>query len=97
MNMNVNQTRGRWSANWQPTIDVTPGAGWRRGMRRAGVALLLAVALPVLWFLGALTLLGLLGGVAVMLLWGLVRRAMPSRARYKRGDGGRGSGAADQH
>ena len=68
----MNHTHVRWSANVRPTIDVTPGTGWRGGLRRVGLAmtlvLLLAVVLPLLWLFGALTLLAMLGGVAVMLL-----------------------------
>ncbi len=85
----MNQTHARRSAKPRPTIDVTPGAGWRRGMRGAGLAMVpglgLAVVLPVLWFLGALALLTMLGGVAVMLLWGMVRQAMPPRGRCGQG------------
>lgn len=95
MNMHMNQTHVRWSSNVRPTIDVTPGAGWRRGVRRAGAALLLALALPVLWLLGALTLLGLLGGMALMLLWAVARQAMPARAGYRRRYGVRDRGADD--
>lgn len=81
----MNHTHVRWSANVQPTIDVTPGAGWRRGLRRVGLAMtlmvMLAVVLPLLWLFGALTLLATLGGVAVMLLWGMVRQAFAPRIR----------------
>ncbi len=90
----MNQNQVRWTLNVQPTIDVTPGAGWRRGMRRAGVVLVLALALPLLWLLGTLTLLALLGGVAVMLLWGVMRQAMPPRGRSGRSHR---IGAADEH
>ena len=81
----MNHTHVRWSANVRPTIDVTPGAGWRRGLRRVGLAmtlmLVLAVMLPLLWLFGALTLLAMLGGVAAMLLWGIVRTAFAPRGR----------------
>ena len=90
----MNQNQVRWALNVQPTIDIAPGAGWRRGMRRAGIALMLALALPLQWLLGSLTLLALLGGVAVMLLWGVVRRAIPSRGRSRPGHR---IGAADEH
>lgn len=89
----MNQTHVRWSGTLRPTIDITPGAGWRRGMRRAGVALMLVLALPVLWFLGALTLLGLLGGVAVTVFWGVARQAMSPGGRFRRSHS---SGAADE-
>ena len=85
----MNQSQVRWSAYSRPTIDVTPGAGWRRGLRRVGLAMMVglvpAVALPVLWLFGALTLLAMLGGVAVMLLWGMVRQAYAPRGRSRQG------------
>lgn len=90
----MNQTHVRWRVDAQPTIDITPGAVWRRGVRRAGAALVLAVALPLLWLFGALTLLALLGGVAVMLLWSVVRQAMRPGGRPRQGHR---SGAADEH
>lgn len=83
----MDQTSLRTPRTLRRTIDITPGAGWRRGLRRAGVALVLALALPVLWLLGALTLLGLLGGAAALLLWGAARQAAPSRARFRHGHG----------
>ncbi len=83
----MNHTHVRWSANVRPTIDVTPGAGWRGGLRRVGLAmtlvLVLAVVLPLLWLFGALTLLAMLGGVAVMLLWGMARQAFAPRVRSR--------------
>lgn len=90
----MNQTHVRWTVNLQPTIDITPGAGWRRGMRRAGVALVLMLALPLLWLLGALTLLGLLGGVAAMLLLGVARQAMSPGGRHTQSHR---SSNADEH
>lgn len=83
----MNHTHVCWTANVRPTIDVTPGAGLRRGLRRVGFAmtlvLVLAVVLPLLWLFGALTLLAMLGGVAVMLLWGMVRQAYAQRGRSR--------------
>lgn len=94
----MNQTHVRWTAYSRPTIDVTPGAGWRRGLRRVGLAmmlgLVLAVALPMLWLFGTLTLLALLGGVAVMLLWGVVRQAITPRVRSRQRHG---IGPADEY
>ncbi len=90
----MNQTYVRWSEDSQPIIDITPGTSWRRGVRRAGVALVLAVALPLLWLFGTLTLLALLGGVAVMLLWSAVRHAMTPRVRSRQRHR---IGPADEH
>jgi hypothetical protein len=94
----MNQIHVRWSAYAPPAIDVTPGASWRRGLRRVGLAMMLglalAVALPLLWLFGALTLLAMLGGVAVMLLWGMVRQALAPRGRSRQGHR---ISAADEH
>lgn len=59
--------------NRQRTIDVTPGAGWRRAARALLVALVLVVVLPLLWLIGGLVLLGLVGAAAVLLAVGLAR------------------------
>lgn len=89
----MNQTSFPAPESSRRTIDITPGAGWRRGMRQAGAVLVLAIVLPVLWLVGSLALLGLLGAAAVMLLWGVARQAMPASAgcRHRRG-----VGAADE-
>ncbi len=90
----MNQTYVRWRVDSRPIIDITPGTSWQRGVRRAGVALVVAVALPLLWLFGTLTLLALLGGVAVMLLWGLVRQAITPRVRSRQRHG---IGPADEY
>ena len=45
--------------NRQRTIDVTPGAGWRRAARAALTVLQLVVVLPLLWLVGGLVLLAI--------------------------------------
>jgi len=93
----MNQTYVRWRVDSRPIIDITPGTSWQRGVRRTGVALVLAVALPLLWLFGTLTLLtllALLGGVAVMLLWGVVRQAITPRVRSRQRHG---IGPADEY
>ena len=57
------------SAPLRPTIDVTPGAGWRRTVRTAAAAVILTVALPLAWMLGALIAFALMGAAAVLLGW----------------------------
>ena len=49
----------------RPTIDVTPDASWRRTARTAVVVVMLTLALPLTWMLGALIAFALLGAVAV--------------------------------
>ena len=57
------------SAPLRPTIDVTPGAGWRRTARTAAAAAMLTLSLPLAWMLGALIVFALLGAAAVWLGW----------------------------
>ncbi|MDH5540934.1 MAG: hypothetical protein OEY03_16135 [Rhizobacter sp.] len=47
------------------TIDITPGASWRRSARALFAGLALVLVLPLLWLVGALALLGLLGGATI--------------------------------
>lgn len=55
-------------------LDVTPGAGWRRLLRRLGFIAFLLVVVPVAWFFGALAVLILLGA-GLLAVAGLVARA----------------------
>ena len=54
-------------------IDFTPGAGWRSAARALAAAVWLAIALPLIWMLGALIAFGLLGAAAVLLVGAVVR------------------------
>jgi len=51
------------------TIDISPGAGWRRAGRALLIAVVLTMVLPLLWLLGALVVLGLLGATVALLVW----------------------------
>ena len=57
------------SAPRRPMIDITPGAGWRRAVRTAAAAVILTLALPLAWMLGALIAFALLGAAVVLLGW----------------------------
>ena len=57
------------SAPLRPTIDVTPGAGWRRTAQTAAAAVTLTLALPLAWMLGVLIAFALLGAAVVLLGW----------------------------
>lgn len=74
--------------NRQRTIDITPGAGWRRAARAALTLLLLLVVLPLLWLVGGLVLLGLAGAAAVLLAVGFARawwlRRTPGSVAHRR-------------
>ena len=59
------------SAPLRPTIDITPGAGWKRTARTAAAAAILTLALPLAWMLGALIAFALLGAAVVLLGWAL--------------------------
>lgn len=67
--------------NRQRTIDVTPGAGWRRATRAALTVLLLVVVLPLLWLVGGLVLLGLVAAAVALLAIGLARAWWLGRAK----------------
>ena len=60
------------------TVDISPGAAWRRSGRMLLAALALLVGLPLLWLLGALALLAALGalsgGLMLLALRGAWRR-----------------------
>ena len=55
------------------TIDITPGAGWRGTMHLLATAVRLAIALPLLWLLGGLVLLGLIAAASVVFAWLVAR------------------------
>ncbi len=61
------------------TIDITPGAGWRRAARGALAALVLLIAVPLLWFFGVLLLLGLVAAGALLVGAVIVQQAWRSR------------------
>ena len=61
-------------------IDITPLPWWRRTARAALALLIFIVAVPLLWLLGGLFALALLGGTAAMLVGGLVRTWRMERA-----------------
>lgn len=71
-------------------IDVTPGAGWRRTARALAAAsalvIVLVIVLPLLWLLGGVLALGLLGATAVMLGWSFVRQWRRPRRGVGPGD-----------
>jgi hypothetical protein len=62
-----------------PEIDVTPGAGWRRVARGVVSAVLLALALPLVWLIGAFALGAFLCVWAAMLFWVNRRQVTPER------------------
>jgi hypothetical protein len=43
------------------SIDITPGVRWRHALKILGVVLFLLVAVPLVWFVGALALITLAG------------------------------------
>ncbi len=67
------------------TIDVTPGARGRRWLRGLRNAALLLVVLPVLWLLGAMAVLVLLGGVTAIFAWWAVRAWLADRRAPRSG------------
>ncbi len=67
------------------TIDVTPGARGRRFWRGLRNAALLLVVLPVLWLLGAMAVLVLLGGATAIFAWWALRAWQADRRAPKRG------------
>ena len=54
-------------------IDLTQGAGWRSSARALAEAVSRAIALPLIWMLGAFIAFGLLGSAAVLLVGAVVR------------------------
>ncbi len=71
------------NVNWPPmrrtTIDITPGAGWRRSVRGVLLALVLLVLVPMLWFFGILLLLGLVAAGALLVGAVIVQQAWRTR------------------
>lgn len=63
------------------TIDGTPGAGWRRAVKTIASIGVIAVVLPLLWLLGALVLLAVVGGTAVLFACLMLRAAWANRRR----------------
>ena len=61
-------------------IDITPMPWWRRTARAALALAIFVVAVPLLWLLGGLFALALLGGAAAMLAGGMVRMWRMDRA-----------------
>lgn len=61
-------------------IDITPMPWWRRSARAAAALLIFVVAVPLLWLLGGLFALALLGLTAAMLVGGTVRTWRMERA-----------------
>ena len=75
-------------------IDITPVPWWRRTARAASALLIFVVAVPLLWLLGGLFALALLGGTAAMLLVGLVQAGRMDRAARRSTDASRPSDPA---
>ena len=67
------------SARLRLTVDVTPGTGWRSTERTVAAAVILTLALPLAWMLGALIAFALLGSAAVLLSWAFVRSKLRRR------------------
>ncbi len=67
------------------TIDVTPGAGWRRIARSVLAGALLIVGLPLLWLVGGLVMLALVGAVALLVLAATLRPWWARRAARRQG------------
>lgn len=70
----------------QRVIDITPLPWWRRTARAALALLIFVVAVPLLWLLGALFALALLGGTAAMLVVGMVHAGRMDRAARRSAD-----------
>jgi len=64
------------------TIDISPGAGWRRAGRALIAAVVLTMVLPLLWLLGGLLVLTLLGGAAAMFAAAFARQWWRSRRTH---------------
>lgn len=65
----MKQTFSPYTGVPRRTIDITPGAAWRRTARLLVSAALLAITLPLLWLLGGLALLGLAAAASVAFAW----------------------------
>lgn len=68
----------------QRVIDITPLPWWRRAARAALAFVIFVVAMPLLWLLGGLFALALLGGTAAMLGLGWVHSGRLERAARRR-------------
>lgn len=68
------------------TIDITPGARWRRAVRASIALAVFAVVFPLLWLLGGLVVLALVGGAIVMLAWATARQRWEGRRAASRVD-----------
>ena len=73
-------------AHTHRVIDITPVPWWRRAARAALALLIFVVAVPLLWLLGSLFTLALLGGTAAMLLAVMVRMWRMGRAARRSAD-----------
>lgn len=68
------------------TIDITPGARWRRMLRVAVATLLITIVLPLLWLFGGLVLLALLGVASIVIAWIFVKLWWQDRCAVGRGN-----------
>ncbi|MDP1532095.1 MAG: hypothetical protein Q8L92_00785 [Rubrivivax sp.] len=75
-------------------IDITPLPWWRRTARAALALLIFVVAVPLLWLLGGLFTLALLGGTAAMLVVGMVHAGRLDRAARRSANASRPSDPA---
>jgi hypothetical protein len=64
----------------QRVIDITPVPWWRRVARAISALVIFVVAVPLLWLLGGLFALALLGGTAAMLVIGVLQAGRIDRA-----------------
>jgi nicotinamide riboside transporter PnuC len=67
-------------------IDITPMPWWPRAARAALALLIFVVVVPLLWLLGLLFALALLGGAAAMLAGAMVRMWQLDRAARRSAD-----------
>ena len=67
------------SASPRPAINVTPGADRRRIFRTVAAVVILTIALPLAWMLGAMIAFVLLGAAVVLLGWAFVRSKLRRR------------------
>ena len=67
------------SAFSRPATIGAPGAGWRRIFRTAAAVVILTIALPLAWMLGAMIAFVLLGAAVVLLGWAFVRSKLRRR------------------
>lgn len=67
-------------------IDITPVAWWRRPARALQALFVVVVAVPVLWFAGALIGLAVLGSGAAMLVVAAWRAGSAGQLGRRRGE-----------